>query len=207
MGCCDMSFLGCGSICDFPSSDWCLGSCRGFWILCWIKCLCIGHDILLDAWYVYRHLTKKKSFFSYDSFPPPLFLRNETTNSRRTRLCLRCPNIKTCILSSQDFPSLLDPALHLFPECRTRTVVQLWWSWIRNCVRERCWTLKKKKRKKKGGNGLFFLIYIYIPLLPSSLLFALSLLLYYSITPFLLNSLVVDVLGCTTSTAIHLLLL
>ena len=56
MGCCDMSFLGCGSLCDFPSSGWCLGSCGRFWFLCWIKRLCIGHDILLDAWYgLYFH--------------------------------------------------------------------------------------------------------------------------------------------------------
>lgn len=45
--------------------------------------------------------------------------RNETTNAGRIRLCFRCPNEETYILSSQDFPSLLDSTIHLFQESRT----------------------------------------------------------------------------------------
>ena len=65
--------------------------------------------------HIYYIHTSYKSFF--------LFYRNETTNSRRTRLRFRSPNIKTCILSSQDVPSLLDQTIYLFPECGIRAVV------------------------------------------------------------------------------------
>ena len=101
MGCCDMSFLGCCSLCDFPSFGWCPWSYRRLWILCWIKCLCVGHDIFLDARYAYIHSSSCSYILINFLF---LYYRNETTNSRRTRLRFRSPNIKTCILSSQDVP-------------------------------------------------------------------------------------------------------
>jgi hypothetical protein len=47
-----MPFLGCGTLFDFPSYDWCLWNCWCFWFLRWIECLCVGYDILLGAWYV-----------------------------------------------------------------------------------------------------------------------------------------------------------
>ena len=55
MGCRDMSFLGCGSLRDFPSAGWCLWGCRRFWFLCWIERVCIDHDIFPGAWYVVQH--------------------------------------------------------------------------------------------------------------------------------------------------------
>ena len=56
MGCCYMSFLGCRSLRDVPSFSWCPWDNRQFRILCWIKCLCIGHDIFLFARYVYSFI-------------------------------------------------------------------------------------------------------------------------------------------------------
>jgi hypothetical protein len=52
MGRCDKPFLGCGSLCDLPSSGWCIGKYRCFWFLRWIKHLRVRHDFLPDAWYV-----------------------------------------------------------------------------------------------------------------------------------------------------------
>ena len=73
-----MSFLGCGSLCDFPSSGWCLGSCGRFRFLCWIKRLCIGHDILLDAWYGYIFIPISSFFFLIQLFFIFIFILKET---------------------------------------------------------------------------------------------------------------------------------
>ena len=75
MGCCDMSFLGCCSLCDFPSFGWCPWSYRRLWILCWIKCLCVGHDIFLDARYAYIHSSSCSYILINFLF---LYYRNET---------------------------------------------------------------------------------------------------------------------------------
>lgn len=52
MGRCDNSFLGFGSLCDFPSYARCIRTCRRFWLLRWTECSCIFHDFLAHAWYV-----------------------------------------------------------------------------------------------------------------------------------------------------------
>ena len=54
------------------------------------------------------------------------YIRNETTNSGRTRLCVRCANQQACFLSTYGFPALLDQALDLFQqECGPQAIVQL----------------------------------------------------------------------------------
>ena len=67
-----MPFLGCSSLCDFPSSDWCLWNCWCLRFLCWVECLCIDYDILLGAWCVI--ILSIFNFF----FLQPSFLFKET---------------------------------------------------------------------------------------------------------------------------------
>lgn len=162
MGCCDKPFLGWDSLCDCPSYGWFFGKYRCFWVLRRIKHFIICRDILGDARYgsshfIHSHCSTNFLFLFVNIFFLQLFFlynekkRNEATNSRRTRLCFRCPNIEAYILSSQDFPSLLDSALHLFPQCRTQAVLQLWWSWIHHRIWERqCALVKEKKDFKKN---------------------------------------------------------
>ena len=94
--------MSCCFLCDFPSFGWCPWNYRRFWILCWIKCLCIGHDILLFVRYAYiiHYYIVVVVFLQFFFI---ICYRNETTNSRRTRLRFRCPSITTCSYQAKTF--------------------------------------------------------------------------------------------------------
>ena len=86
-------------------------------------CALVMIFFLMPGTHIFIIAPKLLFLTNYFSFFLKKKYRNETTNSRRTRLRFRSPNIKTCILSSQDVPSLLDQTIHLFPECGIRAVV------------------------------------------------------------------------------------